>query len=337
MPPSKFSDQEFITCWKRSGSPTEVARQLGIDVRNVMARRNRIEEKHGFILDSADPTARGRPKVHVPKKGFRALQEKITGTVIVGGDGHFWPGERSVAFGAMVELTKALNPAMVIIDGDSFDGARISRHPPGGWAQMPDVADELEAVRERHAELEANVKPGVPLVWTLGNHDSRYTARLAQTAPEYMRVKGADLVDHFPSWEFCWSIWLNEHTVVKHRWHQGLHGAFNNVLKGGKNIVTGHTHRLHATMYADWNGLRWGIEAGTLSDFGPESDKFAYGEDNPHNWSQGFVVLSFDRNGMLLEPEFCRVLNGTAYFRGQQVYSKSGLVVAQDNKKRKSA
>jgi hypothetical protein len=169
-------------------------------------------------------------------------------------------------------------------------------------------------------------------VWTVGNHDARFTARLAQAAPEYMRVKGADLTDHFPSWEFCWSIFLNGHTVVKHRWHQGVHGAYQNALKGGKTIVTGHTHRLQATMWADYNGLRWGIEAGTLSELTTESDKFAYGEDAPHNWSQGFVVLTFDHNGFLLEPEFCRVLNGTAYFRGEAVYSKSGSVKVMPQK-----
>ena len=81
-------------------------------------------------------------------------------------------------------------------------------------------------------------------------------------------------------------------------------------------------------MYADYNGLRWGVETGTLSEMGPEIDKFAYAEDNPANHSQGFVVLTFAENGMLLEPEFCRVLNDTAYFRGQVVYSRSGLKAA---------
>ena len=332
-----ISDDEFIGVWKRLGSPAAVAKHLGIDVRSVYARRNNVEQKYGFILNTETQGKGGRGKVPVPKQGYRAIQDKVTGTVIVGGDAHFWPGERSVAFGAMVELIKELKPSMVIIDGDSFDGARISRHPPGGWASMPDVADEIEAVKERHAEIENAAPQGCPLVWTLGNHDSRYTARLAQAAPEYMRVHGSDLVDFFPAWEFCWSIFLNDHTVVKHRWHQGVHGAYNNVLKGGKNIITGHTHRLHSTMYADWNGLRWGVEAGTLSEITPESDKFAYGEDNPHNWSQGFTVLTFTEGGALLEPEFCRVINGTAYFRGQMIYSREGKVLPKSAAKKKAA
>jgi hypothetical protein len=195
----------------------------------------------------------------------------------------------------------------------------------------------LAAVQERHAELEGAAPSGVPLVWCVGNHDARFTARLAQAAPEYMRVKGADITDHFPSWEFCWSIFLNDHTVVKHRWHQGVHGAYNNTLKSGKTIVTGHTHRLHSTMFADYNGLRWGVECGTLSDWGPESDKAAYTEDSPLNWSQGFVVLTFTEQGVLLEPEFCRVINGVAYFRGQPVTAHKIINKSKSNSKVKAA
>jgi hypothetical protein len=31
---------------------------------------------------------------------------------------------------------------------------------------------------------------------------------------------------------------------------------------------------------------------------------------------------------MLLEPEFCRVINDVAYFRGEVVHSRSGLKAA---------
>lgn len=331
--PKKVSDEEFGAAWKRSGSPSQVARMLGMDVRQVYRRRDSVEKRLGIRLDTMTETCTGRPKITVPKNGFRALKEDLVGTVIVGGDLHAWPGERSVAFGAMVELTKQMKPTMVIMNGDVFDGARISRHPPGAWCSMPTVADELDAVKERLAEIESVAPADCPLILPAGNHDSRFSSRLATNAPEYVGVEGFDLADHLPAWQFCWSIWLNDHTVVKHRWHQGVHGAYNNVLKGGKNIVTNHTHRLHATMYADYNGLRWGVEAGTLSEFGPDNDKYSYSEDQPHNWSQGFVVLNFTKSGMLLEPEFCRVLNGTAYFRGEAVHSKSGLVMTQNKTK----
>lgn len=332
--PKRYTDEDFISAWRRLGSPQQVANALGLDIRGVYARRTSLESKYGIVLDSVDPRGSGRPKTPVPKRGFRALAENITGTVIIGGDGHFWPGERSASFAAMVELIKELKPSMVIMNGDVFDGSRISRHPPGAWCQFPTVADELDAVKERLAEIESVAPAGCPLVLPAGNHDTRFSSRLAMNAPEYIGVQGFDLADHLSAWQFCWSIWLNGHTIVKHRWHQGVHGAYNNVLKGGKNIFTNHTHRLHATMYADFNGLRWGVECGTLSPFGPETDKYSYSEDNPPNWSEGFVVATFDQTGRLLDPEFCRVIDGTAYFRGSSV---CGAILPKSSGKKKAA
>lgn len=315
----KVSDQDFKAAWRRYGSPQRVSEALGIDLRGVYARRNRIEAKEHIRLETTTESKSGRPKIEVPKKGYRAFKENVTGTVLVGGDLHAWPGERSTAFAAFVEMVKELKPSVIIMNGDVFDGARISRHPPGGWAQMPTVADELEAVKERLAEIEAYAPDGCPLILPAGNHDSRFSARLAMAAPEYLQVQGFDLADHLPAWQFCWSIWLNNDVVVKHRWHQGVHAAYNNVMKSGKTIVTNHTHALLARPFADYNGVRYGVECGTLSEIGPESDKFSYAEDNPVNWGQGFVVLTFTPDGKLLEPEICRVIGGNAWFRGRVV------------------
>lgn len=316
---AKLTDDQFITAWKQSrGSPAAVEKITGLSARGIYRRRNSLEARLGIRLETTDGPG-GRPKARVEKIGFRITEDVMGGTVMIGSDGHFWPGERSVAFDAFVKLTAKLQPKIVVMNGDSFDGSRISRHPPGGWANLPDVADELAAVQERHGEIEAIAPEKCKLIWTAGNHDSRFTANLAQSAPDYVRVKGMDIADHFPAWNFAWSLWINDNTVIKHRTANGVHAAYNNTLKGGKNIVTGHTHRLHATQWADYNGLRWGIECGTLSEITPTSDKFAYAEDNAFNWSQGFVVLTFDGNGTLLEPEFCRVLNGRAYFRGEPI------------------
>ena len=336
----RVTDEEFIAAWKRYGSPQRVSEALNLELRGVYARRKTIEEKYGIILDSLDNRGSGRPKVAVPKQGFRAISDNVTGTVIIGSDGHFWPGERSVAFAAMVELIKDMKPAMVIMNGDSFDGARISRHPPGGYANLPDVADELDAVRERHAEIEAVAPNNCPLIWPAGNHDSRFTARLALAAPEFAKVRGFDIADHFPAWQFCWSILLNRHTFVKHKWHQSQHAGLMNTQKSGLTTVTGHLHRLLVTPWVDMNGIRFGVECGTLSELEIGGDKFGYAEDNPLNWCQGFVVLTFDHNGRLRDPELCRVINGTAYFRGQSVCGRSGekvKILPQKNSKKRAA
>lgn len=315
----KLSDGDWLEAFHRSGRNfTKMADMTGMNLRNIMDRRLSLEKKLGVLLEPVGGGKAGRQKAHVTKINHRIVED-VKGIVIVFSDGHFWPGERSVAFDAVVKLTTRLKPAMVVCNGDAVDGARISRHPPGGWAEMPSVADELAAVQERLGEIEASAPDSCKLIWPAGNHDSRFTSRLAQNAPEYMRVKGTDIADHFPAWNFCWSLFLNGNTVIKHRWHNGVHGAYNNVLKSGKTIITGHTHRLQSIQFGDYNGLRFGVECGTVSECGPENDKFSYSEDAPHNWSQGFVVLTYDEQGRLLDPEICRVLHGQAWFRGEVV------------------
>jgi hypothetical protein len=325
----KIPDEEFAAIWQRcQGHTPTIAKLSGVSVRTVMYQRKRVEERLGIMLVANDDrTQRGR--VSLPKIGARRLA-KVKGTVIVFSDAHFWPEEpRSPAFIALVELCRQLNPVLVVNNGDAFDGARISRHPPTDWARLPDVADELEACKHRLAEIEEVIQKDVPLIWNAGNHDSRFSIRLAQVASEFSAVHGMDLKDHFPRWDFGWSLLINEKVMVKHRYAGGVHATYNNTLRSGLSMVTGHLHRLCVTPWSDYNGTRWGVDTGTLSSFGPEVQKFAYSEDNPMNWAQGFAVLTFDDHGHLLPPELVQVIDGKAYFRGAPVNASAhGMKVA---------
>lgn len=321
MPKAMLSDEDFAMIWRKLGSAELVSKATGLSIRATYRARTRAEQALHVILAVHDEKTdrSGRNKQKLERVGHRRLIEVKGGIAVIFSDAHFWPGERSAAFDAMVKFIAANKKdiKLVVCNGDAFDGAKISRHSPAQWQTLPDVADELDTCKERLAEIEYTVADDVPLVWTMGNHDSRFSARLAQMAPEYVRVLGTDLADHFPAWDHCWSLEINGHTMVKHRWHNGIHATWNNALKGGRNIFTGHLHRLMITPMTDWNGRRYGVDTGTLSDFGPTSEKFIYGEDNPFNWASGFAVATFDDNGMLLPPELVTVINGKAYWRGK--------------------
>jgi hypothetical protein len=187
---------------------------------------------------------------------------------------------------------------------------------------MPDVADELAFCKEKMGEIEVACPPKAKLCWDAGNHDTRFSARMASVAPEYVRVFGTDLPDHFPAWNFAWSTFINDDVVVKHRYKGGTHATWNNTLSGGRTVVTNHLHRLQVTPLTDYNGRRYGVDCGTLSEFGPEESKFTYGEDNPFNWGSGFAVLTFER-GKLLPPELVVVQDKIPYFRGASLFSST--------------
>lgn len=312
---SRCDDATFITLFESVGAE-ETSRRLKFhSVRAVYSRRARIERKLGRQIKSPAPAEiTTRHAFDHP----RWLERKVrNGVVLIGSDAHYWPGIVSTAHRAFVHFVKKLAPKIIILNGDVMDGSTISRHPSIGWENRPALIAELEACQERLGEIEA-VRGNADLIWPLGNHDSRFETRLATLAPEYAKIHGTSLKDHFPCWESCWSIKINDDVVVKHRFKGGLHAPHNNTMWSGKTIITGHLHQLKVSPLSDYDGRRYGVDTGTLADpYGPQFE--SYTETNPLNWASGFCVLTFGE-GELLPPELVTVIkDGVVTFRGEVI------------------
>jgi hypothetical protein len=307
MPKAACSDQEFISLFSQFGG-AQTAKRLGIADRNVQQRRRRLEDKYDRPIHPPTRT----PTDHHPDRQTMTVKD---GVVLVGSDAHYWPDIISTAHRAFVMACGMLKPQIVVMNGDAFDGASISRHAAIGWEDNPSVEEELNACTERLGEIEAAAK-GASLVWTLGNHDARFESRLATMAPEFAGVSGMHLKDSFPNWIPCWSLWVNDEVVIKHRWKGGVHATHNNAAGAGKTMVTGHLHSLKVTPYSDYNGTRYGVDTGTMAHpWGPQFR--GYMEDNPRNWRSGFAALTFV-DGRLMWPEVFHVIDeGMVEFRGQ--------------------
>lgn len=243
-----------------------------------------------------------------------------SGSVIIFSDAHYWPGFVPVAHRALVAVIPQVKPRAIFANGDIVDGVSTSRHDPFGWSQRPSVKEEIDTCVERLAEIEEVAPKGCELLWNIGNHDIRFERTLCTKVPEFAGMGLTRLADHFPSWEMQWSTLINAdepHPVmVKHRNAGGVHAGYNNTLKGGLSIVTGHTHILEVKPWADYRGRRYGIQSGTLADLhGPQ---FEYHENGPSPACSGFVVLTFV-DGQLMPPELCEVIGDRAYFRGKVV------------------
>jgi predicted phosphodiesterase len=317
----KLTDDEFIKLWAEHKSAVTVAKAMGIDDRSVHRRRRRIEERYGIALEAEHRLGAHYAATPAPNYAIRQSLGIENGVVLVMSDAHYWPGMRSTAHKALLWATREMQPKAVIANGDCFDGAAISRHPRIGWQSPPSPRDELGACEAMMSEIEdaaTLARRNAKLVWTLGNHDSRFESRLSNSVPEFRGVKGFTLRDHFPAWEICWSAWPTDNVVVKHRLKGGVHAAHNNTVGAGKSIVTGHLHSLKVTPYSDYNGTRFGVDTGTLAE--PSGPQFAdYLEDNPVNWRSGFAVLTFHK-GRLLWPELVHVIgDGAVDFRGAVV------------------
>ena len=312
-----ISDDEFIRVYQQLQSAFGVAKHFGVTHQSVWQRRRRIERDRGIVLPQADKRRRyARGEVN---HGNTVVNLEVeNGIVLIGSDIHVWPDMRTTMQRGFIHFGKRMKPVACILNGDVFDGASISRHPSIGWESKPTVKRELDAVQDFLGDLVLSLGDALRF-WTLGNHDSRYENKIAQTIPELAGVKGMHLKDHFSQWTPAWRVDINDDVVVKHRMAGGEHADWNNVVKGGKTTVTGHDHRLNVTPYRDYRGTRWGVRCGYMGDSPLDPQFVNYMEAHEVNWEPGFIVLTF-KDGRLLWPEVCtRHDDDHIQFRGEVI------------------
>jgi hypothetical protein len=313
---TKVTDEQFIEIWKKHYSPTKVAFELKINVKNVHNRRAKLVSQ-GYDLPTIDLHQRKTsfspdeaPAVHFEKR--RNLEVK-NGHVIIFSDPHFYPDHNTIAQDALIALIKELKPKAVLCGGDALDGTQIGRHDPTrGWHQPVSLAEQLACVCESMTAIKKASKGAITYM-TLGNHDARLSRYLAMNAPHMENLPGTKLEDYIPSWPLSWSLEINSNTIMRHRHLGGM--LHTQAQKAGCHYVHGHLHKLGCMAMPQYHDFKFSVDCGSLSD--PSSDAFDYTEDGvPH--VQGFAVLTY-QDGKLLWPEFCYVLGNKAYFRGSIV------------------
>ena len=291
-----LSDADFIQLFREIG-PEALHKRSGISVRGIYDRRRRLEMRHNVTIDGPKNNPQFRsftprdPRLHVEIK---------EGVVIVGSDPHYWPGPASLMHRAFVFLAKhyAKDLRLAVLNGDVIDGATVSRFP-GNWEKRPTLHEELEAAKDRLHEIE-QATGKTRKIWTLGNHDDRFERRIATVAPEYAKIHGVHLKDHFPFWEPTMSVWINNEVVIKHNWKGGQNAVLNNLKGSGKSMITGHLHAAQVICYSDYNGTRFGVDTGTMED--PYAPQFSYSADNPRDHRSGIAILKF-KKGKLMYPQ----------------------------------
>ena len=309
----RISDEDFIRMWNTLGGAAAVAKELGVGQRGVLARRRAVENRHGIILSA-------EVKREIKEQKFIEMDLKDA-IIAVSSDLHCWPGEMTTGQKAFLATIKHMKPQVVVLNGDVFDGAKVSRFGSSEWNKLPSVAEELKACVEYLWKIRKVAPQGTRFIWVQGNHDQRFVRKIIDGASEFEGVPGFDIRDHFPDWEMCYRFTVNPGkdgmTDFVHNWAGGIHAAYNNVLRAGCNYVTGHTHRLMDRPWADRTGRRYGVETGTLTEIdGPQA---YYVGGRPVDWGAGFPVLTF-KDGRLLRPEYVDVIGKDKIsFRSQVV------------------
>lgn len=310
----------FEALARHNGNVSEAARELGMS-------RATLQSFVGSYGNAATPISAWT----FP----RELRHDLTdGVIIVASDAHFWPGEDTLAFKGLLAVTEMLAPDVraLVANGDWLDGARTNRHDPVGWNRRPSAMEEVETIKDalHRWRMAANPKKyKARCVYPVGNHDVNFERRLAVQAKDFEGMPGLRVADHFSEWEFCWSLFVNRtglHPVmIKHRQANGVHAAYNNAMKSGVTMVTGHTHALEVKPYGDYRGRRYGVQTGALADL--EGAQFEYAENGYSVACAGFAVLTF-ADGDLLTPEIAEVKGNRCWFRGRVVAEAAPVAVA---------
>jgi hypothetical protein len=219
----KATDDEILEALRQYSTVTQAARALDITERNIYYRLSKIEGETGVRVERKDGR---RVLSSLLLSDARVDVELQDGVILVGSDAHYRPGEISTAHRAFVKFCKELKPDVVVMNGDVLDFPTVSRHATIGWENRPTVVHEIECAQARLGEIEAAAEKA-RRIWPLGNHDMRFESRIANVAPELARVKGVHLKDHFPLWEPCWAVFINDDVVIKHRLRGGIHATHN--------------------------------------------------------------------------------------------------------------
>lgn len=309
MPAPLMSEREFIELYNALG-PGALAKKTNQSVINVCKRAQRLRKK-GYQLEGPRGGAvNGRhadwPVIPSPKASDIEFNIR-DGFGIVASDLHLWPNEHTLMLKALRWACREFKPEFLILNGDVMDFPSISRHDPIGWETNPKPQEEIEFAQEVCHELALACKRGARKIWTLGNHDKRFETRLARLAPEYAKIHGVHLKDHFPAWEPAWSAHINPaqgvfSCLVKHRFRGGIHAVHNNLLWAGNHIVTGHLHsaQVRALTYHAERTI-WGMDSGCVAE--PLARAFRhYTEEGPKNWRSAFGILRW-QEGKMMQPQ----------------------------------
>lgn len=313
MPARKVTDEQLLEALRKTRSPTKLAAEFGVTTRAITTRMRNV----GVAPAIHAKDAQGVPTKAMIERSIGRISTTVTdGRAVIFSDAHFQPDCISTANRALLKLLPELRPSVVVCNGDAFDGSAVSRHAPMFGDKPHTPAAELRACQERLTEI-AELSKGALRIWTLGNHDVRLHTYLATQAPQLADMPGLDLRTLFPEWQFCWSLRVNDDTVVKHRYRGGMYAPANNVRGAlGMSFVTGHLHSLKVmpiSAYTDRTA--YGVDTGMLAE--PEWSAFNYREDSPADWRSGFVVMTW-RGGRLLWPEVVNVVEeGVVEFRGE--------------------
>ena len=207
---------------------------------------------------------------------------------VVMGDFHH-PYLDKKAFHAALDVVCTFDDPHVVLLGDFLDCTSFSKYPKGLAERSSWKTEVREATKclDDIGILTSNIH------FLHGNHEARFDTYITKQAPELeggvppisevLGFEDRGIIDHGQAWYIpTLDLTFTHGSLVR------KHSAYSAKAmqeKTGGSLMMGHTHRLGAFFYTDWNGTRRAYENGCLCRM-----DLPWLKDKP-NWQQGFSVV----------------------------------------------
>jgi hypothetical protein len=227
------------------------------------------------------------------------------------------------AMDVMFQVGRALPLDEVVINGDLFDCAALSRFTPSAQQPLRWVDERLESlpivgeIRSQFGDL--------PIKYRLGNHDIRVHSWIDAHATPLQGLFTIEQMMGISDLNF--DIVDSEHTylaegklMIKHGTKVSKFGGYSvkkEVDDAGMSVIMGHVHRRAIIEVRKTAHNLIGVEGGCLCDLNPS---YINPEDTA-NWQQAATVVTEYGDGSF-DVELVRIQEGKAMFRGKMFSSR---------------
>ncbi len=284
--------------------------------KNVEHCRDLIRNRRGKISGSGykvKEVAEYTPEL--PKSYAETFEPFILSQskVLIISDLHFpYQDNKAIELALNYGQKKGMN--CILINGDLFDFATISRHEKD-WRHRP-LKEEIETVNKFFAYLKKRF-PKVRIIFKEGNHDERFDKWLFHKSPEVYDVAGLTLKDVLKLPEKKIEL-VTDRLPVKIGKLTVLHGhelngsggvnpARATFLKTIDNVLIGHCHRTSQHTEPTLGGdVIITTSTGCLCGMYP-----MYARVN--KWNQGFAFVDHEIKTGEYRIENLKIINGKVY------------------------
>lgn len=246
-------------------------------------------------------------------------------TNIVLGDLHI-PLEDKRAVSVVLDYIEDTKPDRVTINGDLVDFFTTSKFAAAH--EVEGLLDDLEQTDIFFHQLRQIHKGGIDFIE--GNHEYRLDWFLRNKAPQLLglpQLRIESLLNlnkyrvkyHASGSKLAGVIEYGPELLIGH-WSVALQGAGRTanklMLKYGKSIIQGHTHRLAKIVKRQDNRVLGGYEGGCLCDLNPDY------VDKP-DWAHGFCVVHKKKGRSRFHVEVVEIIKGKFIVGGKE-YGRIG-------------